>query len=223
MVFALWSRESLAEDSTVEDTGGWGGVTLAYNVGSPAEVDEVLAEAEAAGATIGRPGAETFWGGYSGCSSIPTGIRGRSRTTRSGRSATTARSRCPRSSGSLGPLDYPRALQGSISPPRVGIFSTRRPLTSLRLRRPGRPRRQRANSVPEVAPIRRGAAQRTVAYSFSSQSVTALAKRATSLRFIARNAWTNCGPSDSMKNGSASSASSASPSDSGISGRSSSS
>ncbi|HSO96550.1 MAG TPA: VOC family protein [Acidimicrobiia bacterium] len=48
------------------DGHGWGGVTLAYNVGSPAEVDTVLAEAEAAGATIGRPGAETFYGGYSG-------------------------------------------------------------------------------------------------------------------------------------------------------------
>src|SRR5688572_32545398 len=43
-----------------------GGVTLAHNVGSPGEVDSVLAEAEAAGATIPRHGAETFWGGYSG-------------------------------------------------------------------------------------------------------------------------------------------------------------
>jgi catechol 2,3-dioxygenase-like lactoylglutathione lyase family enzyme len=43
-----------------------GGVTLAYNVASPEDVDTVLAEAEAAGATVGRPGAETFWGGYSG-------------------------------------------------------------------------------------------------------------------------------------------------------------
>jgi uncharacterized glyoxalase superfamily protein PhnB len=66
MVLALWDREHLTEDSTVPDGGGWGGVTLAYNVRSPAEVDAALAEAEAAGATIGRPGAETFWGGYSG-------------------------------------------------------------------------------------------------------------------------------------------------------------
>jgi catechol 2,3-dioxygenase-like lactoylglutathione lyase family enzyme len=35
MVLALWSRASLAEDSTVTDPGGWGGVTLAHNVGSP--------------------------------------------------------------------------------------------------------------------------------------------------------------------------------------------
>jgi uncharacterized protein len=72
-VLALWSRARLAEDSVVEDTPGWGGVTLAYNVRSPEEVDAALAEAEAAGATIGRPGAETFWGGYSGVFVDPDG------------------------------------------------------------------------------------------------------------------------------------------------------
>jgi catechol 2,3-dioxygenase-like lactoylglutathione lyase family enzyme len=73
MIVALWSRESLAEDSGVEDGGGWGGVTLAHNVGSPEEVDRVLAEAEAAGATIPRRGGETFWGGYSGVFVDPDG------------------------------------------------------------------------------------------------------------------------------------------------------
>jgi predicted lactoylglutathione lyase len=66
MVVALWSRESLAEDSGVEDGGGWGGVTLAYNVRSPAEVDAVVTSAKAAGARIPRSGGTTFWGGYSG-------------------------------------------------------------------------------------------------------------------------------------------------------------
>ena len=56
MVLALWSRALLAEDSAVVDPGGWGGVTLAYNVGSPEEVDAVLAEARGAGATVGREG-----------------------------------------------------------------------------------------------------------------------------------------------------------------------
>jgi catechol 2,3-dioxygenase-like lactoylglutathione lyase family enzyme len=73
MIVALWGRDELAADSVVEDAGGWGGVTLAHNVRSPAEVDEVLAQAEAAGATIGRPGAETFWGGYSGVFVDPDG------------------------------------------------------------------------------------------------------------------------------------------------------
>jgi catechol 2,3-dioxygenase-like lactoylglutathione lyase family enzyme len=73
LIMALWDRGKLAEDSTVEDGGGWGGVTFAYNVRSPEEVDAVLAEAEAAGATIGRPGAKTFWGGYSGVFIDPDG------------------------------------------------------------------------------------------------------------------------------------------------------
>ena len=73
MVLALWSRASLAEDSAVVDLGGWGGVTLAYNVGSPEEVDAVLAEARGAGATVGREGAPTFWGGYSGVFLDPDG------------------------------------------------------------------------------------------------------------------------------------------------------
>jgi len=73
MIVALWGREQLAEDTVVEDSGGWGGITLAYNARSPSEVDAVLAEAEAAGATIPRAGAETFWGGYSGVFLDPEG------------------------------------------------------------------------------------------------------------------------------------------------------
>lgn len=73
MVLGLWSREELAKDSGTHDSGGWGGVTLAHNVRSPAEVDAVIAEARAAGATIAREGAETFWGGYSGAFIDPDG------------------------------------------------------------------------------------------------------------------------------------------------------
>src|SRR5687767_1609144 len=73
MIVALWSRAKLADDSTVADGGGWGGVTLAHNVGSPAEVDAVLAEAALAGGVVGRPGAPTFWGGYSGVFVDPDG------------------------------------------------------------------------------------------------------------------------------------------------------
>jgi predicted lactoylglutathione lyase len=73
MVVALWDRERLAEDSSVKDSGGWGGVTLAYNTRSPEEVDAVIEEARAAGGTIGREGAATFWGGYSGLFLDPDG------------------------------------------------------------------------------------------------------------------------------------------------------
>lgn len=73
MVVALWDRARLAEDSSVEDAPGWGGVTLALNFGSPAEVDAVIEEARAAGARIGREPGETFWGGYSGLFVDPDG------------------------------------------------------------------------------------------------------------------------------------------------------
>lgn len=69
---ALWSRASLAEDSGVEDDrGGWGGITLAHNVGSPAEVDAVLAEAAKAGGRVVREGGAAFWGGYTGIFADP--------------------------------------------------------------------------------------------------------------------------------------------------------
>ena len=73
MVLALWGRDELAEDSGVVDGGGWGGVTLAYNVRSPEEVDSVVAAAAAAGATVGRSPAATFWGGYCGVFIDPEG------------------------------------------------------------------------------------------------------------------------------------------------------
>jgi catechol 2,3-dioxygenase-like lactoylglutathione lyase family enzyme len=72
-VLSLWDRAKLAEDSCVKDAPGWGGVTLALNVGSRAEVDAVTEEARAAGATIGREPAETFWGGYSSVFLDPEG------------------------------------------------------------------------------------------------------------------------------------------------------
>lgn len=73
MVVALWGRDKLAEDSAVQDNGGWGGVTLAYNAGSAGDVDTVIDQARAAGAVIGREPAPTFWGGYSGLFIDPDG------------------------------------------------------------------------------------------------------------------------------------------------------
>jgi len=73
LVVALWGRDKLAEDSAVADGEGWGGVTLAYNTRSPAEVDAVIDQARAAGAEIGRAPGPTFWGGYSGLFIDPEG------------------------------------------------------------------------------------------------------------------------------------------------------
>ena len=73
MIFAVWDRAKLAEDSGVEDSGGWGGVTLGQHVRSAEEVDAILERAKAAGGTIPRPGAERPWGGYSGIFVDPEG------------------------------------------------------------------------------------------------------------------------------------------------------
>ncbi len=71
----LWGRDKLAEDSGVDDVGtdGFGGIALAHNVRSPAEVDAVIATAADAGATITRAPADTFYGGYAGCFTDPDG------------------------------------------------------------------------------------------------------------------------------------------------------
>jgi catechol 2,3-dioxygenase-like lactoylglutathione lyase family enzyme len=73
-ILALWSRAALAEDAQVKDAGGgFGGIALAYNARSRAEVDKVIGEAVAAGANPLKPPHETFWGGYSGYFADPDG------------------------------------------------------------------------------------------------------------------------------------------------------
>jgi uncharacterized glyoxalase superfamily protein PhnB len=72
-VLVLWGREKVAEDNGVVDTGGWGGVGLSHNVGSTAEVDTLIEEARAAGASIPREPAKRWWGGYSGVFLDPDG------------------------------------------------------------------------------------------------------------------------------------------------------
>jgi uncharacterized protein len=71
----LWGREKLADDAGIEDTraDGFGGIALAQNVRSREEVDEVLAAALAAGATVTKPAAETFYGGYAAYFADPDG------------------------------------------------------------------------------------------------------------------------------------------------------
>ncbi len=75
MALALYPRLELAKDANVAADGqGFAGIALAYNARSRDEVDAVLREAEAAGATILKPAQEAFWGGYSGYFSDPDGF-----------------------------------------------------------------------------------------------------------------------------------------------------
>ena len=74
VVLVLWSRAKMAADFGISDDGArWSGIALAHNVGSREEVDAVTEEARAAGATIGREPAETFWGGYTSVFIDPDG------------------------------------------------------------------------------------------------------------------------------------------------------
>jgi catechol 2,3-dioxygenase-like lactoylglutathione lyase family enzyme len=75
MVLGLWGREQLAGDCGVEDEpgGGFGGVALAHNLRSQTEVDALIEAARAAGASVTREPAATFYGGYSGVFLDPDG------------------------------------------------------------------------------------------------------------------------------------------------------
>ena len=71
---ALWPRASLAHDSGLKvDPASATEFALAHNVGSRAAVDAVMAEAESAGATMVKPAADTFYGGYAGYFQDPDG------------------------------------------------------------------------------------------------------------------------------------------------------
>ncbi len=67
VVLVLWSREKLADDSGIADSGArWSGITLAHNVPSRDEVQGVIELARTNGAEITREPADTFYGGYAG-------------------------------------------------------------------------------------------------------------------------------------------------------------
>ena len=71
---ALWPRRSLAADCGLPlQPPSATEFSLAHNVGSEAEVDAMLAQAERAGATIAKPARKTFYGGYAGYFQDPDG------------------------------------------------------------------------------------------------------------------------------------------------------
>lgn len=71
---ALWGREALAADAKVLAEGrGFNAFSLAHNVNSPAEVDEVVTQAVKAGAKLLKKPQKTDWGGYAGYFADPDG------------------------------------------------------------------------------------------------------------------------------------------------------
>ncbi len=71
---ALYPSNALAEDACLPpERARFGGFTLAHNVNSKERVNKVIEQALASGATLLKPAADTFWGGYSGYFSDPDG------------------------------------------------------------------------------------------------------------------------------------------------------
>lgn len=71
---ALWPRASMAHDTGLPVSARSATeLTIGHNVAGPAEVDAVMAQAAAAGATIVKAAAATFWGGYAGYFQDPDG------------------------------------------------------------------------------------------------------------------------------------------------------
>lgn len=75
LMLSLFGAEDLAADAHGPGVPGPtpAGFTLAHNVGSAVEVDEVLARATAAGATLVKGAQPTEWGGYHGYVADPAG------------------------------------------------------------------------------------------------------------------------------------------------------
>jgi catechol 2,3-dioxygenase-like lactoylglutathione lyase family enzyme len=66
IVISIFSREKLAKDALVSPNGsGFGGITLAYNARSEAEVDEIIQDLKTKGVKILKEPQKAFWGGYS--------------------------------------------------------------------------------------------------------------------------------------------------------------
>ncbi|MEV0626672.1 VOC family protein [Nonomuraea wenchangensis] len=70
----FYGRDGLADMvGTSRDGSGFGGLVLTYVVRSEARVDEIMAEAEKAGATVLKPAGALPWGGYGGTFADPDG------------------------------------------------------------------------------------------------------------------------------------------------------
>ncbi|MGW0248571.1 VOC family protein [Nocardia goodfellowii] len=70
----FYGRDGLAQQVGVSPEGdGFSGVVLTYVVRSEARVDELIAEAEQAGATILKAAGALPWGGYGGTFADPDG------------------------------------------------------------------------------------------------------------------------------------------------------
>lgn len=75
VVLSLWDESHARAELGPVSTGGTPPVTLAHNVASRAAVDQVLDDAQRAGAPLASDAVDREWGGYSGYFADPDGFR----------------------------------------------------------------------------------------------------------------------------------------------------
>ena len=74
LILSLYGQDALARDAQLPAAAdGFGGVTLAYNGRTRAEVDAAMALAASIGGKILKPAHDVFWGGYIGYFADPDG------------------------------------------------------------------------------------------------------------------------------------------------------
>ncbi|TLM86322.1 glyoxalase [Pseudarthrobacter sp. NamE2] len=75
LVLSLWDAGQMQAEAGVAAPGPAPCITLSHNLGSAEEVDRVMAEGAAAGATVVAEPVTQPWGGYSGYIADPDGFR----------------------------------------------------------------------------------------------------------------------------------------------------
>jgi len=75
LLLSLWDARQMQAEAATDSPTGVPCITLSHNLGSAAEVDRVMADAESAGAVIVAAPQTQPWGGYTGYFADPDGYR----------------------------------------------------------------------------------------------------------------------------------------------------
>jgi len=75
LILSLWDAGQMQAEAAVDAPAAVPCITLSHNVGSSEQVDQVMAQAESAGAAVVAPPRTQPWGGYTGYFADPDGFR----------------------------------------------------------------------------------------------------------------------------------------------------
>ncbi|SFT70331.1 VOC family protein [Arthrobacter sp. ov118] len=75
LLLSLWDARQMQTEAATDAPSGVPCITLSHNLGSAAEVDQVMADAASAGAVVVAAPQTQPWGGYTGYFADPDGYR----------------------------------------------------------------------------------------------------------------------------------------------------